>query len=96
MSLPPAAVLGLPPSCHKWLATRATDIRKRMDGLLAEVGALSADNPFARHLFIFPSHDATRIKILRWSDGGPCVFTKRLEKGHFRHREPRRIKGRWR
>ncbi len=55
-----------------------------MDGLLGEVRARWADDPFAGHLFIFPSRDASRVKILWWSEGGLCLFAKRLEKGHFR------------
>jgi len=77
-------VLTLPPTCRIWLATRSTDMRKGMDGLLAEVRARWPHDPFAGHLFIFPSRDATRLKILWWSDGGLCLFGKRLENGHFR------------
>ncbi len=77
-------MLTLPPSCRIYLATRPTDMRKGMDGLLGEVRARWADDPFAGHLFIFPSRDASRVKILWWSEGGLCLFAKRLEKGHFR------------
>ena len=77
-------MLTLPPSCRIWLATRPTDMRKGMDGLLGEVRARWSDDPFGGHLFIFPSRDASRLKILWWSDGGLCLFAKRLEKGHFR------------
>ena len=59
-------------------------MRKGMDGLLGEVRARWSDDPFAGHLFIFPSRDASRVKILWWSDGGLCLFAKRLEKGHRR------------
>lgn len=77
-------MLTLPPSCRIWLATRPTDMRKGIDGLLSEVRTRWDDDPFAGHLFIFPSRDASRIKILWWSDGGLCLFAKRLERGHFR------------
>ena len=59
-------------------------MRKGMDGLLGEVRVRWADDPFGGHLFIFPSRDASRVKILWWSDGGLCLFAKRLEKGRFR------------
>lgn len=77
-------MLTLPPSARIYLATRPTDMRKGIDGLLGEVRARWRDDPFAGHVFIFPSRDATRVKILWWSDGGLCLFAKRLEKGHFR------------
>ena len=59
-----------------------------MDGLLGEVRSRWSEDPFAGHLFIFPSRDTTRVKILWWSDGGLCLFAKRLEKGHFRLPRP--------
>ena len=77
-------MLSLPPSCRIWLATRPTDMRKGMDGLLGEVRTRWDDDPFGGHLFIFPSRDASRVKILWWHDGGLCLFAKRLEKGRFR------------
>ena len=63
-------------------------MRKGMDGLLGEVRSRWSEDPFAGHLFIFPSRDTTRVKILWWSDGGLCLFAKRLEKGHFRLPRP--------
>lgn len=59
-------------------------MRKGMDGLLAECRTRWQDDPFAGHVFIFPARDASRVKILWWSDGGLCLFAKRLEKGRFR------------
>jgi len=81
-------VLTLPPSCHIWLATRPTDMRKGMDGLVGEVRKRWSDDPFGGHLFIFPSRDASRVKILWLHDGGLCLFAKRLERGHFRLPRP--------
>lgn len=89
-------MLTLPPSCRIWLATRPTDMRKGMDGLLGEVRTRWDDDPFGGHLFSFPSRDASRVKILWWHDGGLCLFAKRLEKGHSACRGCSQARPRWR
>jgi transposase len=60
-------------------------MRRGFDGLLAEVRKRWQDeDALAGHLFVFVSRDRGRVKILWWSDGGLCLFGKRLEKGRFR------------
>lgn len=66
-----------------WLACGYTDMRKGMDGLamLAQQGL--SEDPFSGALFAFRGKRGGLVKLL-WYDGqGMCLFSKRLEQGHF-------------
>jgi transposase len=66
-----------------WLACGHTDMRKGMDGLAVLVQQVLKDDPFSGALFIFRGRRGGLIKLL-WFDGqGMCLFSKRLEHGHF-------------
>ncbi len=76
-------MIALASGARVWLACGYTDMRKGMDGLamLAQQG-LAAD-PFSGALFAFRGKRGGLVKLL-WFDGqGLCLFSKRLEKGHF-------------
>lgn len=78
-------MLNLPPSCRIFLATAPCDMRKGAVGLLAEVRSrFAGEDPFAGHLHLFLGRKREMLKVVWWSDGGLCLFSKRLEKGRFR------------
>jgi transposase len=73
----------LPSGAHIWLACGYTDMRKGMDGLAMLAQQVLAEDPFSGALFAFRGKRGGLIKLL-WFDGqGLCLFSKRLEKGHF-------------
>jgi transposase len=54
-----------------------------MDGLAMLAQQVLAEDPFSGALFAFRGKRGGLIKLL-WFDGqGLCLFSKRLEKGHF-------------
>ena len=77
-------MLMLPPSCRIYLCPQPCDMRRGYDGLYGEVKRRCAESPLSGHLFIFVGKGRSRLKILFWSDGGLCLFSKSLEKGRFK------------
>jgi transposase len=74
----------LPAGARVWLACGYTDMRKGMDGLAMLAQQMLQENPFSGALFAFRGKRGGLIKLL-WFDGqGLCLFSKRLDKGHFR------------
>ena len=73
----------LPSGVRVWLACGHTDMRKGMDGLAVLVQHVLNEDPFDGALFAFRGKRGGLIKLL-WFDGqGMCLFSKRLERGHF-------------
>ena len=76
-------MITLPSGVRVWLACGHTDMRKGMDGLAMLAQQVLEEDPFSGALFAFRGKRGGLIKIL-WFDGqGMCLFSKRLEKGHF-------------
>ena len=73
----------LPPGVKVHIALGVTDLRKGLDGLAMLVQGVLVQDPFSGHLFAFRGRKANLIKILFWDGTGLCLFTKRLENGHF-------------
>ena len=46
-------------------------------------------DPFSEELFVFPSRDSRKIKLLYWDKSGFAVWYKRLEKEKFLVRKRR-------
>jgi len=65
------------------LALGHTDMRKGFDSLAVLVQAELKKDPFSGHLFAFRGRKADTVKILFWDGNGLCLFTKRLQYGHF-------------
>lgn len=66
-----------------WLACGHTDMRKGMDGLAMLAQQVLQESPFDGAVFAFRGRRGGLIKLL-WYDGqGLCLFSKRLEQGHF-------------
>jgi transposase len=71
------------PNVRVWLACGTTDMRKGMDGLAMLAQQVLEEDPFSGALFAFRGRRGGLIKLL-WYDGqGLCLYSKRLEKGHF-------------
>jgi transposase len=76
-------MIGPPPGVRVWLACGRTDMRKGMDGLAMLAQQVLNDDPFGGALFAFRGRRGGIVKLL-WYDGqGVCLFSKRLERGHF-------------
>jgi transposase len=76
-------MIELPPGVRVWLACGRTDMRKGMDGLAMLAQEVLNEDPFGVALFAFRGRRGGLVK-LRWYDGqGLCLFSKRLERGHF-------------
>jgi transposase len=76
-------MIGLPSGVRVWLACGYTDMRKGMDGLAMLAQQVLNDDPFSGAVFAFRGKRGGLVKLL-WFDGqGMCLFSKRLEKGHF-------------
>ncbi|WP_082191042.1 IS66 family insertion sequence element accessory protein TnpB [Peribacillus loiseleuriae] len=66
-----------------YLAQRATDLRKSIDGLAAIVKEEFDLNPFSSSLFVFYNRSRDKVKILVWDHNGFWLYYHRLEKGTF-------------
>ena len=76
-------MISLPSGARVWLACGHTDMRKGMDGLAMLAQQVLEESPFSGALFAFRGRRGGLIKLL-WYDGqGMCLFSKRLERGHF-------------
>jgi transposase len=76
-------MISLPSGVRIWLACGHTDMRKGMDGLAMLAQQVLEESPFSGALFAFRGRRGGLIKLL-WYDGhGMCLFSKRLERGHF-------------
>jgi transposase len=76
-------MIGPPSGVRVWLACGRTDMRKGMDGLAMLAQEVLKRNPFDGAVFAFRGRRGGIVKLL-WYDGqGMCLYTKRLERGHF-------------
>ena len=76
-------MIALPSGARVWLACGYTDMRKGMDGLAMLAQQVLTEDPFSGALFAFRGKRGGLVKLL-WFDGqGLCLFSKRLERGHF-------------
>jgi transposase len=73
----------MPAGVKVHLALGVTDMRKGMDGLATLAQETLKKDPFSGHLFAFRGRRANMIKILFWDGTGLCLFTKRIDRGHF-------------
>ena len=77
------SALAPPAGMRVWLACGRTDMRKGIDGLAMLAQQVLQENPFDGALFAFRGRRGGMVKLL-WYDGqGMCLFSKRLERGHF-------------
>ena len=71
------------PQLNVWLYSKATDMRKQFNGLTAMVHSKLDSQASNGDLFVFVNRRRTMIKILYYSNGGYCLWCKRLEQGRF-------------
>jgi transposase len=75
-------MIGPPANTRIWIAAGVTDMRSGFNCLAAKVQMVLEKDPYG-HVFIFRGRRGDLLKALYWSDGGLCLFAKRLEKGRF-------------
>ena len=76
-------MIPVPAQTRIWLAAGITDMRKGFNGLSALAEKVLKQDPYSGHLFVFRGRRGDLIKVV-WFDGqGACLFSKRLERGHF-------------
>jgi transposase len=66
-----------------WLYAHLVDMRKQFDGLAALAQSTLKREASSGELFVFINKRRTYIKILYYSRGGYCLWSKRLEQGQF-------------
>jgi transposase len=71
-------------SARIWLAAAPVDMRCGFDRLAAQARAVTGQDPFHAHLFIFRSRRGDRLKVLQWDRDGYVLWYKRLESGVFK------------
>jgi transposase len=59
------------------------DMRKSFDALTALVVQGLGRDVLSGDMFLFVNRTRRRAKVLFWDGTGLCLFSKRLEKGHF-------------
>lgn len=76
-------MLHLSASCHYYLYSGITDMRKGFDGLCGIVKCQMELNALNGSVFIFLNRRRTHIKLLLWEGDGFSIYYKRLEKGTY-------------
>jgi transposase len=71
------------PNLNVWLYNRPTDMRKQFDGLSALAQSKMNCQTSSGDLFVFINRKRTYMKVLYYSKGGYCLWSKRLEQGRF-------------
>ena len=66
-----------------WLYNQPVDMRKQFDSLAALAHTKLNQRVTDGALFVFINRRRTQMKILYYSNGGLCLWSKRLEKGTF-------------
>ena len=68
-----------------FIAPGYTDLRKGIDGLVVNIGAVLKENPYQKNvLFMFCGRSPNKIKCLVWEGDGFLLLYKRLEDGKYR------------
>lgn len=68
-----------------FIAVKAIDFRKGIDGIRAICQHKFQLDPMSGHYFIFRNRKATSIKLLAYDGQGFWLCNKRLSKGTFKH-----------
>jgi transposase len=84
IALPTLAQLDGSSPTRIWLAVAPTDMRCSFDRLAELAQAVTGDDPFSGHLFLFRSRGGDRLKVLYWDRDGYALWYKRLEEGTFK------------
>ena len=76
-------MISLPSTVRVFVALAPTDMRKSFDGLSNAASALTKQDPFSGHLFVFFNRRRTMMKAVYWDRNGYSLIAKRLERGTF-------------
>jgi transposase len=76
-------MIGLTLPASIFLSTRATDMRKSIDGLCGEARDYLGCDTMNGTLFVFYNRGRDKVKLLFWDRDGYWVLYKRLEAGRF-------------
>ncbi len=71
------------PDVDIWLYRQPVDMRKQFDGLAALAQTKLNQRVTDGALFVFINRRRTQMKVLYYSQGGLCLWGKRLEQGTF-------------
>jgi transposase len=66
-----------------WLCTQPVDMRCSFDGLASVVRQRLGGNPLSGDGYVFVNRRRTMMRVLYFEPGGYCLWSKRLEQGHF-------------
>lgn len=58
-------------------------MRRGFNTLAAQADKVLTEDPYSGHLFVFRGRRGDLLKIIWWDSQGPCLFSKRQEKGRF-------------
>lgn len=67
-----------------YVADKAVDFRKAINGLAALVVEQYTTPVNDGSVYVFYNHDCTRVKCLFWDKNGFVLYHKRLERGRFK------------
>jgi transposase len=76
-------MLILSSSMRVFVARKAVDFRRGIDGLCGHVRDTFGEDPLSGAWFVFTNKRANRLRILVWDRNGFWLATKRLEQGTF-------------
>jgi len=77
------AMFGLGENLDYYFCVGDVSMRKGIDALCGVIRHQMGRDPLSGEVFIFMSHDKTRVKLLQWQRGGFVLYYKRLERGRF-------------
>ena len=60
------------------------DMRRQIDGLVGLVQNVLGEDALSGTLYVFCNRRGNLLKLITWDRTGFCLFSKRLEHGHFR------------
>lgn len=66
-----------------FVCVEPTDMRCSFQGLSGKVRTLVKGDPLSGDLYCFVNRRGNYMKVLYWSHGGYCIWSKRLIKGSF-------------
>jgi transposase len=76
-------MFGLGENLDYYFCVGDVSMRKGIDALCGVIRHQMGRDPLSGEVYIFMSHDKTRVKLLQWQRGGFVLYYKRLEKGRF-------------
>lgn len=76
-------MLHLSVSCHYFLYSGHTDMRKGFDSLCGIISSQMNENALNGAVFIFFNKKHNQVKLLLWEGDGFAMYYKRLEQGTY-------------